>query len=489
MTKNQFKMPFYRFRYPIAYFFAIIIAVVGLVLLSLSFPGGIRTAEQASVLSSHMTSLQNFDPLSIVNAPYHALQKISLMLFGVSIVSIKLPSIILGALALIAFYLIIREWRHERAALVGSVLIVGLPIMTFVSQDGTPYIFSITTILWLLVAATFTTRSTKHRVLWQALLWIFATLLLYVPLGIYFVIILITIALTHPHIRHILKRTAKMQYILSSVVSLAIIAPLIISVTINPTTILYLLGVNNTSVNALNSGIDAFSLLFNFTSSGSNAIMRPVIPLGYLLLVILGLYHFITHYYMARSHVILAYIGTLIPVLILRPDLVLYSLPVLYILIATGVSSIMREWYKLFPFNPYARALGLIPIAAIVIALSLNGLVRYTSSYHYEPSIVQNFSDDITILEKSAVSTNPKIILVSENQFDFYALLKVYNPTFKDTTFTTQADTIPNDAGIVYVTHDAHTALNPDALALQKIITNDKKTDANRFYIYKYDTK
>src|SRR4051812_2736058 len=91
----------YRWRYFLGY------GLIGLILLAvfavagLYIPGALSPSEMQSVISSDAIrfSLTNFDPTMVVNLPYHLLQRASIELLGVSNLSIKLPSLLLGLLS------------------------------------------------------------------------------------------------------------------------------------------------------------------------------------------------------------------------------------------------------------------------------------------------------------------------------------------------------------------------------------------------------
>ena len=103
----------YRWRYILGYG-VIGLTVVGLLLVAFLYaPGALSQAEMNSVVNSgnlSLASLESFQPASVINLPYHLLQHVSLSLFGVNNLSIKLPSLILGGLSAVGMILLLQMW-------------------------------------------------------------------------------------------------------------------------------------------------------------------------------------------------------------------------------------------------------------------------------------------------------------------------------------------------------------------------------------------
>lgn len=480
MSKKITALPLYRFRFIAAYIALFAFSLVAFVFVGLHFPGEIRAAEQTSATISHMLSLQNFEPHSIVNAPYHFLQKISLMTLGMSVFSIKLPSLILGVVALIAFAFTIHAWFGRRAALIGTLLAQSLPATIFVLQDGVPTSLFIALFMLVLLSATYAVRPTNYSIFWRILLFLSAGLMLYVPLGIYTLLLMIVIAFINPHTRHVIKKTPRSHYIVATIGTLVIIAPLIYASFLKPTILLSLIGAT-TSVSTLPQNIlQLTNSMFNFLIPGSSHLVQPILPLGYTLLVVVGLYRFATIYYTARSQVLLLSTLVFVPLIALYPSLILYALPLVYILLAMAVHTIIKEWYTLFPFNPYARAFGLIPIALVLLMLGYTSMTRYISSYQYNPQTLQKYSDDLSLLRTHAAKD--MTIVTSEEEVAFYQLHKEYNGHTGDITTK-----LPKE-GSVIVSRSAYTKLATAPIP-QKIITNSKKEAGDRFYVYNFNKK
>lgn len=140
----------------------------------------------------------------------------------------------------------------------------------------------------------------------------------------------------------------------------------------------------------------------------------------------------------------------------------------LLLLLATGLEGILRNWYGIFPRNPYARVAGLLPLIVLVSSMVLFGLERYGYGYRYAPDIVQNFSRDILIIPDTPV------LVVTADELPLYQALSRYGS--KAVVTTKQ----PNQ-GIYAITADAYTSKKIPTT----VVTTERLDNAARFYVYK----
>ena len=87
----------YLYRYKVCYalFFVLLI---GVLTVSVFVPRQLTNAEQTSAVKSATLSLSHPSTESILDAPYHLLQKASLYLFSITQIGIHIPSILTGKL-------------------------------------------------------------------------------------------------------------------------------------------------------------------------------------------------------------------------------------------------------------------------------------------------------------------------------------------------------------------------------------------------------
>ena len=80
----------YRLRFWIGYGLLVLALSLLLILAVTQTSGGISSSEQTSALKSASITVKNISSFMIIDLPYHMLQKISISLFGLNPISIKL---------------------------------------------------------------------------------------------------------------------------------------------------------------------------------------------------------------------------------------------------------------------------------------------------------------------------------------------------------------------------------------------------------------
>lgn len=458
--------------------------IVGLLVMAAFFvPGELRTGEIDSALTSGALSVQSIEPDSVVNLPYYLLQRLSFLLFDVSTLSIKLPSIILGALTVIGIFALTRSWFGRHIAIITTISAVATAQFLFLIQDGTPFIiFSFITI-WLLAASTFITRVHLFSTFWKVIACVLMAVALYIPLGIYLVIALIITASLHPHIRYVIRRVSRTRLIIAVALGLAAVAPLVYAIVLQPSVALTLLGIPADGLHLPDSITQAGQTLFGFLSTSDSYLLRPLYSLGLALLICIGAYRLLTVKHTARSYTVLILSAFLIPLVLIDPTHATSLFPIAVIMIAMGVSLLIQKWYKLFPRNPYARIAGLVPISILVVGLAYTGLMRYMNNYTYNPNILRHYSSDLTLFSRTLGSAQGAVLLVAtESEAPFYKLIAHYDKRF---SVNIGYDGVVKN---MIVTNSRYHS-GPPINMLVEIVTSDRSSSADRFYVYKTDTK
>lgn len=471
-TRDFSKYFLYRWRYVIGY------SLVGILLAGLLFfaglylPGGISEQEMNSVVRSAALSLNSPESLAIANLPYYWFQAGIFALFGVSIFTIKLPSLILGLLSAVGLIMLLRRWFKPNIAVLASLIAVSTGQFLFISQLGTASILYIFWPIALLLLGTQVTRGKKFRLLWKTLFAITAALSLYTPLSIYPLIAIVLAIMLHPHLRAAVRKLKKIRLAFVIALFLVLIAPLVYLIGfVNPDLGLTLLGFVPQSwpPDLLANFFTLLKQYFLFWDPSITTVLTPVFGLGTALLILLGFYRLILTRETTRSYLIIIWIVCLTPILLINPAFTSVTFVPSILMLAAGLMSLIGYWYRLFPLNPYARITGLIPIILLVATLIVTGLVRYVYGYHYSPSVAGLYSNDLRLLPKDTTQ-----LVVSDNERAFYEAVADINGTF------TVVDK-PTDSVFV-VTRAANKDF--EGAKIKQIITNARSTDANRFYVY-----
>lgn len=468
----------YAKRYLIGYV-ALIAGIAGLLAMAALFvPGQLRQGEIDSALVSGALSMQSIDPASVINLPYFIVQRLGFMAFGVSTLTIKLPSIILGVLTIIGVFVLIRTWFRRNVAVITTVIAASSTQFLFLLQDGSPAIMFSFIAVWLLAASTFVTRSRYFTTLWKVVTCVLMAAALYVPLGIYLVAALVITASLHPHIRYVIRRVSRSRVIIALLLGLVSIAPLVYAIIVQPSVALTLLGIPTTGINLIVSVPLAIQNLFGFAVPSSDYVLRPIYPLGITILMCIGIFRLLTVKHTARSYATIILSACLIVLTLIDPVHASALFTVATLMIAMGITTLISKWYKLFPRNPYARVAGLAPIGVVVAGLVFTGSMSYMNNYTYNPTILSFYSNDLRLLEQKLDSSSPATLVVGDAERPFYGLVARYDKRLTIGTLESA------NTDIVLLTSDAYKA-NPPQRELSTIVTSSRDGNADRFYVYK----
>ncbi len=459
---------FYKWRYLIGYGI-IFIALIGLLFVAgVLIPGAGSHAELHSIVTTSQVAQGGITSVNLVDAPFHLLQHLSLFVFGVTLLGIKLPSLILGAATAVCMVLLLRRWFSPGIAVLASLIVVTTGQFLFVAQSGSTGILYLFWPTILLLLATLVANKAHWSNIWTLLLAVVAALSLYTPLSVYILIAMASATVLHPHLRHLVRHLDTWKMPAGIGMMLVLLLPLIIGTVRDPSISLSFFGIPDAWPNIWANLQTLFGQYFGFMSLGTDSVLLPIFGLASMLIILYGLVRLIKTYATVQSYVVLAWIVLLLPVLIINPTFVSIMFVPLLLLLASGLEGILRRWYDLFPKNPYARVTGLIPLVVLVSSMVLFGLDRYAYAYRYAPDTVNNFSRDILI-----VPDTPTLVVASD-ETQLYEAVSRYDTSFKVTT-------VEPASGTYAVTQAAYNKTKIPS----GVITSPYTKDAARFYIYK----
>lgn len=461
----------YKWRLWIGYGSVAIILLIVLIFASLNIPGGISAQEMQSVIKSDSINYLDFSSVAITNLPYHMLQKATLDIFGVTIIGIKLPSIIFACLSAAGMILILRKWFKPSIGILASLIAITTGQFIFIAQNGTPDVLYLFWPVWLIVLANLATRRKESKIISTIIFFVLATISLYTPLSIYIIIALVSATILHPHLRFLIKQITKMEAIVGLVVILIILAPLIGAVFKSPDLCLTMSGIP-TGTPDLKANLASLGAQYlGFSKPGGTVLMTPFFELGSMLLIAFGIYHVFKTRSTAKSYIISLWVICLTPILILNPIFTSITFFPLVLLLASGLNKLLTYWYGIFPRNPYARIGGLVPIIVLSVVLVLSGVNRYVYGYRYDPEIVNSFSKDLSL-----IPSNTRELVASNNELPFYKIVAKHNKNL------IILDSYSGGESFL-TTHAANKSYA--GYEISQIITNPMTNDSDRFYLYK----
>lgn len=467
----------YRYRFFIGFFvlsLAYLTLIFGLPLLS---PNGLSEAEMASAAHSYDLHLDSIFHGDIVNLPYRALQKISIMLFGLSVYSVKLPSIIIGAILGLLLILLLNRWFKTNVALLASILAVLSASFLFLAGSGTPLIMLVfwpTLLLWLGSKIQGVTKPKPF----YCFVFAFALLIsIFTPHIIYLAAFIVIFAIVHPHLRFTIKTLPTIPLILTIFIILLGLASLVVGAFINPSIISELLWAPNLSLGQFFDNIQvAFMPLFAWNTTLESIFLSPFVGLASIALAIIGLLSTAKGFFASRNSIATWLIIFTVFLAGLNPESAILILLPLAILIAHGLRYILDKWYNLFPDNPYARISAIFPIGIFMGIMIIGGISHFIFGYRYIPVVADAFNDDIHLVQENIEPNSTLYVINSPTEYNFFKILETRDEKF------TVADIIPAESELP----ESYATLGHQEIpgTIKQIITSPKFENSDRIYLY-----
>lgn len=476
------KLFLYRHRFVIG-FILLTAAYLGLLFgLPLLSPAGLSDAEMQSAARSFDLHFDSIFRGDIVDLPYRALQKLSILTFGFNSYAIKLPSIIIGAMLGGLLILLLNRWFKNNVALLASILAVLSASFLYLAGSGTPLIMLVfwpTLLLWL---GSKIQGVTKPKPLYC---FVFAFALLasiFTPHLIYLAFFIVLFAILHPHLRFTIKTLPTAPLILTIFIIIAGLAALVMAAFINPSIVAELLLAPGLTFNTFIENLKvAFLPFFSWNTAIDNIFLSPFIGLASVALAIIGLLSTTKGFFASRNSIASWLIVFTVILSGLNPESAILILLPMSILIAHGLRYILSKWYDLFPDNPYARISAIFPIGLFLSIMIIGGISHFLFGYRYTPMVADNFNDDLSLISEHLPAHTTIYVLNDTTEYDF---LKIYDalgeyvvndhlPGSEDTA----EDQLPANFAIMFAPEKVNAKLN-------RIITSPKSDNSDRIYIY-----
>ncbi len=391
MRKTSFTTLF-RLQYSqqIMQFIAGMLLAVGIVTFRLSqLLPGVNSLEHKTINSGRTIAAIRQDP---INLPYKVAVWLAHKLDVRNPTNFRYISIAIGLFCLIVFFIVVRRWFGFWVSAVSSLMLLTSSWFLHLIRLAAPDVGQLS----VMVLIGFGLWLKSHR-------WPYAALVvgvgltalsLYVP-GLFWIMLIGII-----HQRHYIARTMKQTkwlMPLASIMLAALLAPLIWQTILSPKLALTVFG--------LPTSLDAAKAIFGSLVSlpshlfwhGPNdaSLWLPGTPLlDYLsaVLAVLGLYNFVQYRQLDRSKLTLGFLLAGLVLSVLTSSTLLgFLLPIVYILIASGLAFMINQWLTVFPRNPFARGLMIVLIALAVSSVSYYQLSHYFLAWARHPETRASF--------------------------------------------------------------------------------------------------
>ena len=431
---------------------------------------GLSEAEMESATSSYYlgkTGILNGD---LVDLPYRLLQKVSIMLFGLTPYAIKLPSIIVGLLLGFLLILLLNRWFKNNVSLLASCLIVLSTPFLFLAGSGTPLIMLVfwpTLLLWL---GSKIQGEKRPKPLYSFVFAIAMLISIFTPYMIYFAVFCVFFVLLQPHLRFVLKNLPKIPLILVCLIIIAGFAVLGVSIHNHPETIMELLFADGFQIgDFFNNIATGLAPVFSWHSTVESVFLSPLISLPLFALALIGLFSTTKGFFASRNSIatILIIFGLVITGF--NPNAIVFWILPLSILVAHGLKYLLEKWYGLFPENPYARISALLPLSILFGIMLIPGSLQYIYGYRYNPNIANEFSYTLEIIRENLTDEN----LYVEGSYNFYKILE-------DSSDIKVVNEISGER-LAYLGKPDKT---PEKYVLDQIITSPMRENSDIIYVY-----
>ena len=466
----------YRYRFHVGFILLALAYIALLFGLPLLAPNGLSESEMASAAHSYDLQPDSVLKGDIVNLPYRTLQKLSIMLFGLNVYSVKLPSIVIGLILGLLLILLLNRWFKTNVALLASILAVLSASFLYLAGSGTPLIMLVfwpTLLLWL---GSKIQGVTKPKPLYC---FVFAFALLasiFTPHLIYLAAFIVLFALLHPHLRFTIKTLPTVPLILTLFIILMGLAALVVAAFVNPAIIPELLLAPGLTFGGFIENVKvAFLPLFSWNTTLESQFLSPFVGLASIALAAIGLLSTTKGFFASRNSIASCLIVFTIFLAGLNPESAILILLPLSILIAHGLRYILDKWYTLFPDNPYARISGVLPIGAFMGIMIYGGITHFLYGYRYVPMVADEFNNDVTLIQENLTQGETLYVINDEISYNFLKILQ------ESHTFTVENQIpAPDQLPTKYATL-GHQNIPGE---LNTIITSPKSDNSDRIYMY-----
>ncbi len=467
------KLFLYRYRFVIGYIVLGLFFTGLLVGLPLIAQKGLSEAEIESATTSYYLGKNGILNGDLVDLPYRVLQKYSIMFFGLSAYTVKLPSILIGLLLGFLLILLLNRWFKSNVSLLASCLIVLSTPFLFLAGSGTPLIMLVfwpTLLLWL---GSKIQGEKKPKPLYSFVFSLAMLLSIFTPYMIYFAVFCMLFVLAQPHLRFIVKHLPKIPLILVFLLIAGGFTLLGFSIYAHPETIMELLLVRDYNISNFFSNIaTGFAPVFSWYSSVESAFLSPLISLPIFALALIGLFSTTKGFFASRNSIASILLVFCVVITGFNPDAVVFFILPFAILIAHGIKYLLEKWYGLFPENPYARIFALLPLTVLFGIMIIPGLLQYIYGYRYNPNVADEFDYKLSVIRENL--TDEKL-LVNEHR-NFYQILEE----------STDIDVIDNAGSDEKLAILGAPESIPKNYHLSRIITSPMRDNSDIIYLYTY---
>ena len=466
------KLFLYKHRFVIGYILLGLAFTTLLFILPLFAQHGISEAEMDSATSSYYLKIDA--PLNgdLVDLPYRVLQKISIMIFGLTPYAIKLPSILIGLILGFLFVLLLNRWFKNNVSLMASFLVILSTPFLFLAGSGTPLIMIVfwpTLLLWL---GSKIQGEKKPKPSYVFLFALALLLAIFTPYMLYFALFCVLFVFLQPHLRFILKSLPKAPLIVVVLLILSGLIALGINIVHHSDTIMELLFAKGFEMNKFFSNMfSGIGPVFSWRNTAENVFLSPLMSLPVFALALIGLFSTTKGFFASRNSIASLLLVFTLVITGFNPNSIIFFILPISILVAHGLKYLLEKWYGLFPENPYARVAAVLPLSILFATILIPSTLQYIYGYRYNPNVANEFNYNLDVIHKNLKDET----LLVKDHLEFYKILE--NKTDIKVISELGKEKLSSFAAMGRMD-------TPDSYQISKIITSPLRENSDIIYLY-----
>ena len=465
------KLFLYRYRFVIGYVLLGLAFTILLFLLPFIAQNGLSEVEIDSATSSYYLGQHGILNGDIVDLPYRLLQKLSISVLGLTVFSVKLPSIIIGLILGFLLVLLLNRWFKSNVSLLSSCLVILSTPFLFLAGSGTPLIMLVfwpTLLLWL---GSKIQGEKRPKPFYSLIFAVVMLLSVFTPYMVYFAVFCILFVAFQPHLRFIVKDLPKLPL---TIVGLFLVAGFVIlgtSIIKHPQTLMELLFARDFQLGLFFHNIaTGLAPVFSWHNNIEGVFLAPLISLPTFVLGLIGLFSTTKGFFASRNSIASILLLFCLVITGFNPNAVIFFILPYSVLIAHGLKYVLEKWYGLFPENPYARVSAIFPLVILYAVMIIPNLLQYIYGYRYNPSVADEFNYNLEVIRNNL---SDETLLVYEH-YDFYKILEA------STSLSITKE--PLDSSKLAVLYKPESEL--DGYTLTRIITSPMRNNSDIIYLY-----
>ena len=302
-------------------------------------------------------------------------------------------SALFGAIAIGAFYLVLKNWHSPRVAILGTALFATSAWSLHVTRLASPEVLLMAPMLLILCTTWLEVSPWRRTIL--VLYLVTSLLLIYVPAMIIFVIA--GTAWQAKHIYAELRQLSLWFIACWIILGLLLLVPLFWMLSTAPHNALALLGIPSKLPTPKQYGLNLLNIPINLFARGPLDAARwlgrlPLLDIFSSIMVVLGLYAYAFRFRLDHTKLLAGIFlaGSLLVALGGNVTITLL-MPFVYIVASGGITLMFQQWAAVFPRNPFAKTLATTLMSVIVLMAVFYNINHYFIAWPNAPETQQVF--------------------------------------------------------------------------------------------------